>query len=605
MRTRAALAPSALGLLLGCADDARPPAPASPPEEPAPSGPVEGGFAGPLGTPVLRTRTAPRRIPPIAGGTLLVLRDDRTAAASDPDHDVVWLVDLAGARPPRAVALRAGDEPGRLAEDGDGGLHVVLRGGGALASIDPALAAVTARRAVCPAPRGVAWNAALSSLHVVCAGGEFVTLGPGAASPVTSRLADDLRDVAVHTGAVYVTRFRAAAVLRVALRDGRAEDASEDAAVAQPGASVAWRMASSRGALVLLSQAVRSSTLGGVFGARGYYGAVTASTGPLAPRVRLIVAPGQGLDAVFSDSGLTVDAAAYGDGERWRVALASPGWAFRQAWPQVREWTETSWSGQRALAGREAGRALALPGQAVAVAYTRAGALVVQTRAPGRLVTAERVLTLYDDPVGDVGHDLFHAATTSGLACASCHPEGGEDGLVWNFLGAGLRRTPSLRGGILRTAPFHWRGDLASMRDLCDEVFTARMGAAPVAPAHADALGRWLDGLPLPARPRPSDEAAAGRGEALFRSAATGCATCHAGPMLTDNRTVDVGTGGPFQTPALVGLAARAPYLHDGCAATLMDRFTDARCGGGDAHGRTAQLTPAQLADLVAYLETL
>jgi len=44
--------------------------------------------------------------------------------------------------------------------------------------------------------------------------------------------------------------------------------------------------------------------------------------------------------------------------------------------------------------------------------------------------------------------------------------------------------------------------------------------------------------------------------------------------------------------------------MHDGCGETLTERFTGA-CGGGDLHGKTAQLDPVQLADLVMYLETL
>jgi hypothetical protein len=43
--------------------------------------------------------------------------------------------------------------------------------------------------------------------------------------------------------------------------------------------------------------------------------------------------------------------------------------------------------------------------------------------------------------------------------------------------------------------------------------------------------------------------------------------------------------------------------MHDGCAAKLLDRF--GACGGGDKHGHTSQLQPAQLADLVAYLRSL
>ena len=66
---------------------------------------------------------------------------------------------------------------------------------------------------------------------------------------------------------------------------------------------------------------------------------------------------------------------------------------------------------------------------------------------------------------------------------------------------------------------------------------------------------------------------------------------------------MDVGTGGSFQVPSLLGLAWRAPYLHDGRAPTLRARF-DAS-GGGDMHGHTSQLTSAQLDDLVAFMETL
>jgi hypothetical protein len=49
----------------------------------------------------------------------------------------------------------------------------------------------------------------------------------------------------------------------------------------------------------------------------------------------------------------------------------------------------------------------------------------------------------------------------------------------------------------------------------------------------------------------------------------------------------------------------RAPFMHDGCATTLADRFSSSTCGGGDKHGATSTLTPTQIADLTAYLQTL
>ena len=60
----------------------------------------------------------------------------------------------------------------------------------------------------------------------------------------------------------------------------------------------------------------------------------------------------------------------------------------------------------------------------------------------------------------------------------------------------------------------------------------------------------------------------------LFEDTArAGCITCHSGPRLTNAQTVDVGTGAPFQVPSLVGVGTRGPFMHDGCAKTLDDRF--------------------------------
>jgi cytochrome c peroxidase len=102
----------------------------------------------------------------------------------------------------------------------------------------------------------------------------------------------------------------------------------------------------------------------------------------------------------------------------------------------------------------------------------------------------------------------------------------------------------------------------------------------------------------------PVDPDAVARGQALFNdSQNVGCVSCHAGTLLTDNATVDVGTGGQFQVPSLRGVVWRAPYLHDGRAPTLADRFADS--GGGDQHGLTSKLGADQISDLVAYLQTL
>jgi len=54
-----------------------------------------------------------------------------------------------------------------------------------------------------------------------------------------------------------------------------------------------------------------------------------------------------------------------------------------------------------------------------------------------------------------------------------------------------------------------------------------------------------------------------------------------------------------------VGIGTRGPFMHNGCAATLADRLTDPTCGGGDKHGGTSSLTPDQMSDLLAYLNSI
>lgn len=129
------------------------------------------------------------------------------------------------------------------------------------------------------------------------------------------------------------------------------------------------------------------------------------------------------------------------------------------------------------------------------------------------------------------------------------------------------------------------------------------MGGFKVMSSYQDALGSWIDRQPALTLPA-GDAAAAERGKALFASAGAQCASCHTGKNFTNNENRDVGTGGTFQVPSLLGLALRAPYMHNGCAKTLEERFTPS-CGGGARHGMTSNLSASQLTDLIGYLKTL
>jgi CxxC motif-containing protein (DUF1111 family) len=72
---------------------------------------------------------------------------------------------------------------------------------------------------------------------------------------------------------------------------------------------------------------------------------------------------------------------------------------------------------------------------------------------------------------------------------------------------------------------------------------------------------------------------------------------------LSDGKSHDVGTGGAFVTPTLLGVGSRTPLLHDGCAKSLAERF--GRCGGGTLHGDPSRIAPGDQADLIEFLRSL
>lgn len=243
-------------------------------------------------------------------------------------------------------------------------------------------------------------------------------------------------------------------------------------------------------------------------------------------------------------------------------------------------------------------------GQPIAVAFDGSGGLIVQSREPAMLAFGDgTTISLSTVSRADTGHTLFHANSGGFLACASCHAEGNEDGRTWNFSCEGPRRTQSLQVGLAGTEPFHWDGSETDFGHLTTDVFQGRMSGPALASAQQGALLTWLDSQPRLPKPYVADPTAVLRGQVLFQDPAHGCAICHAGPHMTNSQTVDVGTGGRFQVPSLIGVGNRAPYMHDGCAPTLADRF--GACGGGDQHGVTSTLSAGDISDLVAYLKTL
>lgn len=541
--------------------------------------------------------------PPISGGTLLATRDGRYLVAADPDRDRVWIADVALGQLRHEVRLDAGDEPGRLVEDGAGRVHVALRGSGALLSINVAQGQVLGKRTLCGGPRGVAYEPSTDRLHIACIDGSLITLAAADRSPVRElRLEPDLRDVVVQAGRLYVSVFRSAELLEIGT-DGTVASrrkptaASDGTQTAEPG--VAWRtLAMPTGEVAMVHQRASSRALVLTVPGGYYAGASPCSIGIVHSAVSLLggsPTPSPPLQALA----LAVDLAVSGDGSQMAVVAAGgsgPGGAV------VAQAATTQFLGGATCASVSSTRLIG----AVAVAFDGQRRLWVQRREPAALVSPSlgTEIALPGASRASVALNLFHEATGNLAVCASCHPEAGDDGRVWIFDPIGPRRTQHLRGGISGTEPFHWDGDMTSFTHLVNEVLTRRMGGPTVAAADTQGLMRWLDAqpaLPIPARLSVSHQAIA-RGARLFQDPQIGCASCHSGPHLTNNTTVDIGTGGRFQVAGLVGLGLHAPYMHNGCARTLRDRLGPC---GGTQHGNAAALSSTEQDDLLAYLESL
>ena len=590
---------------------------------------------------------------PITGGTIHVTRDSSRAVIADPDRDRVMIVRLDDGDVLLDHALRAGSEPGRIAEDGAGRLHIALRGAGSLLTLEPS-GAVVAQRLACGEPRGVAWEPSTDLVHVACTGGELVSFAPADGDPVRTVFVDrDLRDVVINGDKLVVTRLRSAElltldaqgaivsrsasrdVMRISFEDGPTGDGS-GAGSGTPKqipakASVAWRtIAMPDGRMVMSHQRkvdrIPKITTGGYSGggcdslgggtdgsgSSGAESGASSSIGGGSPLVEsaITVTNPDGTPiaiAPYVKGALPVDVAV--DQYATRLAFVSAGTKSVNVIPTqaLSKPDDDTCGSSDQSAVRRINDSLGTP---TSVAFRANGELVVfYPELPALVIHAvdpaatPRTLTLPGSVGYDSGRDLFHSQTGAGIACASCHPEAREDGQTWVFDPLGARRTQSLAGGILSRGPYHWSGDMTDLTVLMTNVFGQRMlGGAP-SNSQLKMLGPWLDRVPAPQPSTLGDDAQIARGQQLFLSAQLGCITCHTGSLYTNNQLVDVGTGGLFKVPSLLGVAGRDPYMHDGCAATLRDRFTT--CGNGSLHGNTATLTATQLDDLIAFLESL
>lgn len=214
------------------------------------------------------------------------------------------------------------------------------------------------------------------------------------------------------------------------------------------------------------------------------------------------------------------------------------------------------------------------------------------------------------------GRALFHTTgdariSSDGRACASCHPDGRDDGLVW-ATPDGPRQTPMLAGRLAGTAPYGWNGARSSVKAHVKGTLK-RLGGTGLPDADMNALIAYCMSMKPPPRAAltaaaPRDEARVAEGRDLFESESAGCSSCHIQDgTFTDGNRHDVRSrakGDPhktFDTPSLRFVASTAPYFHDGRYPTLRALLL----GSDGRMGHTRQLSDDELTALQAYLETL
>ncbi|APR77853.1 surface antigen [Minicystis rosea] len=579
------------------------------------------------------------------GASIAVLASTGDVVVVNPDQGSVSLLDATTLE--QRATIDVGGEPHALLELSSGAVAVTTYRGGELVIVDPETRMVVDRRAVCAGPWGLAETANGASILVACEWeGTALRVDPAtlAATPIASGLSRP-RAVAAVGDSVFVADFTGGSLHRVA-SDGTASVTSLVPAAApyRPAltamtANLATAMLPAFGRLHVAHELVNHDGNAAVEKVADDYGSVMDGNPKINPAVSALV-PGADRAASYADPPVLY--ARYDGGARvfnGPAALAAFGDRYllvsnlSTADVTVIDAEATSIDarvvGSFAVGAGPSGVALDALGK---VAYVdnafdgsvsrldlgaRFGADAPRHEAE---LTRVRALPARYSPAALAGRKLFHDAANPHLtpsaviACSTCHPGGGDDGLVWFIHTSGIplkrRRTPHLANAHTATAPFHWDGAFPSMTDLVRATVTQLMAGDGLL-VEFESVQAYLDEIVAPPVPPSRDPAAVARGRASFVDPAVGCAGCHGGPDFTDDQAYavldpmslhadDVFT--MANTPALHGLFLRAPYFHDGRARDLRDLLTRPDAA---THGDVSALEPGQIDDLIAYLESL
>ena len=208
------------------------------------------------------------------------------------------------------------------------------------------------------------------------------------------------------------------------------------------------------------------------------------------------------------------------------------------------------------------------------------------------------------------GRRMFYSANDSRItrlrsatSCATCHFEGRTDGLTWHFEERGARQTPSLAGVVSEHEPVGWAGQEETVVKDVFNTSQRLMGGLGLTMADAEDVAEYVDwSRPVDLPLKGSEDERAMRGREIFERPEVGCALCHHGKLYADGEKHELLGFLGVKTPSLVGVAATAPYFHDGSSPTLRDVVLRARIGG---KGFTGDLSGQEIDDLVYFLHTL
>ncbi len=314
-----------------------------------------------------------------------------------------------------------------------------------------------------------------------------------------------------------------------------------------------------------------------------------------------------------------------------RLAAGSPPTGLPDAWdpgllPGIRTRVPLPLNGPRALVERD--------GVVHVAGFFSDAVARIELRGRAPAATVASLGAAPEPSLARLGERYFHDAALcfqQWQSCASCHPDARSDALYWDLLNDGVGNTKNTKSLLLSVAtpPVMWRGVRASA-GLAVRTGIHHIQFATPAAGQAEAIEAYLRSLrPVPspaldaarAKPLVTDDpscalchvpgepvgaltAAARRGKALFQGKA-GCAECHPAPLYTNLKTLDpgLGAGVAYDVPSLIEVWRTAPYLHSGDALTLRETITD--FNPLQQRGRTRDLAPAELDDLLEFLRSL